>query len=161
MMRAGMDVVRCNFSHATLREHLVRIRLVRSLNQKYRRHIKILGDLEGYRIRVGRLKGAKPVELKKGQIIWLTPRDIPGEGSFIPFDYDGPLTRIHKGQHIYIDDGNIVLAVLSHENKRLKTKVIIPGLVKEHKGINMPGVALGFQGLTHKDKADIDLLYPH
>jgi len=156
MMRAGMDVVRLNFSHGSLKEHLDRIRLVRALNQKYRRHLKILGDLEGYRIRVGRLKGGQPIEVKKKQNIWLTPQDILGEGSLIPFDYRGPLTQIKKGQYIYIDDGNIALMAEAREKKRLKVRVVIPGLIKEHKGINIPEVRLDFKGLTPKDKADID-----
>jgi pyruvate kinase len=156
MMRAGMDVVRLNFSHASLKEHLSRIRLLRKLNQKYHRHIKILGDLEGYRIRVGRLKGGESIGVKKRQVIWLTPENILGEGIIIPFDYRGPLTRIRKGQYIYIDDGNITLKVEAREKKGLKTKVIIPGLIKERKGINMPDVQLNFKGLTPKDKTDID-----
>jgi pyruvate kinase len=155
MMRAGMDVVRLNFSHANLKEHLNRIRLVRQLNQKYHRHIKILGDLEGYRIRIGRLKGGEPIKVKRKQVIWLTQEDISGEASLIPFDYRGPLRRIKKGQYIYIDDGNIALMVEAREKKRLKTKVMIPGLIKERKGINMPDVRLDFKGLTSKDKADI------
>ena len=155
MMRAGMDVVRLNFSHGSLKEHLKRISLVRELNQKYHRHIKILGDLEGYRIRIGRLKGGEPIKVKKRQVIWLTQEDILGEASLIPFDYSGPLSQIKKGQYIYIDDGNIALMVEACEKKRLKTKVMIPGLIKERKGINMPDVQLNFKGLTAKDKADI------
>lgn len=156
MMRAGMDVVRLNFSHASHKEHLHRILLVRELNQKYRRRIKILGDLEGYRIRVGRLKGGGPIQVKKRQSIWLTSDDILGEGSLIPFDYGGPLTQIKKGQYIYIDDGNIALRVEAREKKILKAKVVIPGLIKERKGINMPDIRLDFKGLTPKDRADID-----
>ena len=78
MMRAGMDVVRLNFSHGTLAEHLEKIRLVRVLNKKNRRHIRILGDLEGYRMRIGELKGQQPVEVKKRQVLWLTTENIVG-----------------------------------------------------------------------------------
>ncbi|MFA5157159.1 MAG: pyruvate kinase [Candidatus Omnitrophota bacterium] len=156
MARAGMDVVRLNFSHGSLREHLERIRLVRELNKKYHRHIRILGDLEGYRIRVGRLKQGQPVKLKKGQAVWLTREDIPGEGDIIPFDYKGPLNKIKKGRYIYIDDGNIALMVMGCQKDKLKAKVVIPGVIKERKGINMPDVRLGFMGLTAKDKADLD-----
>ncbi len=155
MMHAGMDVVRLNFSHGSLEAHLNRIRLVRELNQKYHRHIRILGDLEGYRIRVGRLKGSKPIQVKKRQVIWLTPQDISGEGNLIPFDYRGPLSQVKKGQHIYIDDGNIALMAEACEKKHLKARVIVPGLIKEHKGINMPDVRLDFKGLTQKDREDI------
>ncbi|MFH0797647.1 MAG: pyruvate kinase [Candidatus Omnitrophota bacterium] len=156
MMRGGMDVIRLNFSHGSLPEHLHRIHLVRELNKKYHRQIKILGDLEGYRIRVGKLQRGAPITVKKNQTVWLTTRNISGTGSFIPFDYHGPLASVKKGQHIYIDDGNISLLVESCEEKCLKTRVIIPGLIKERKGINMPGVPLNFKGLLPKDKEDIN-----
>lgn len=155
MMLCGMDVVRLNFSHASHKEHSERIRLVRKLNKQYRRQIKILGDLEGYRIRIGKLKGNKPIELKKREAIFLTQENILGEGNIIPFDYKGPLAKIKTSQHIYIDDGNIDLMVVAREKRRLKTIVIVPGLIKEHKGINMPDVRLEFKGLTHKDREDI------
>src|SRR3989338_4471513 len=103
MMLAGLDVVRLNFSHGTLERHLNSIHLVRKLNKKYRRHMKILGDLEGYRIRIARLEKGKPVELKKRQTIWLTQEDISGKRDLIPFDYRGPLTDIKNGQYIYIE----------------------------------------------------------
>lgn len=156
MMRDGMDVVRLNFSHGSLKGHLVRIHLVRKLNKKYRRHIKILGDLEGYRIRVGRLKRGQPIKAKKRQIIWLTQENILGNGNLIPFDYKGPLNKINKGRHIYIDDGNIALMAEACEKNRLKTRVIIPGLIRERKGINMPDIQLDFKGLTSQDKIDVD-----
>lgn len=156
MMQAGMDVVRLNFSHGRLKNHLARIQLVRDLNKKHHRHIEILGDLEGYRIRVGRLRGGQPVKIKKRQVIWLTQENILGENNLIPFDYNGPLDKIKKGRHIYIDDGNIALLAESFEKNRLKTRVVIPGLIKQRKGINIPDVHMDFKGLTAKDKADVD-----
>lgn len=155
MMRSGMDVVRLNFSHGSLKRHLTRICLARELNKKYHRKIKILGDLEGYRIRIGRLKGGRPVAVRKGQLIWLTQENISGESSFIPFDYKGPLDKIKKGQQIYIDDGNIALIAQGCGKNKLKARVVIPGLIKERKGINMPGLKLSFKGLTLKDREDI------
>ncbi|TAM37730.1 pyruvate kinase [bacterium] len=155
MMAAGMDVVRLNFSHGSLEAHLTRIRLVRELNKKYRRRIRILGDLEGYRIRIGRLKEAKPIAVKRGQLIWLTQEEIQGEGNLIPFDYKGSLNKIKIGQQIFIDDGNIALISQGREKNKLKARVIVPGLVKERKGINMPGLKLDFKGLTLKDREHI------
>ncbi len=155
MMRAGMDMVRLNFSHGDLNGHLACIRLVRTLNKKYKRHIRILGDLEGYRMRIGELKEKKPVPVKKREILWLTTDAILGEGDRIPFDWAGSLRPIKPGQHIYIDDGNIALMVEARDKKNLKTRVIVGGLIKEHKGINIPGVKLDVTGLTRKDKEDI------
>lgn len=155
MMLQGLDVARLNFSHSSHHKHLASIRLIRDLNKKYRRRIKILGDLEGYRIRIGKLKDQKPIELKKRETIWLTQDLIVGECDVIPFDYKGPLSDIKSGQYIYIDDGNIALVVTGRRTKCLKTKVIIGGLLKEHKGVNIPGVKLKFRGLTEKDRRDI------
>ena len=155
MMRAGMDVVRLNFSHGKLEEHEQRIKTVRMLNKKYRRHIRILGDLEGYRIRIGRLKDGKPLELKKKQEVWLTPENVVGGGSLIPFDYTGSLDAIEAGRHIYIDDGNIDLVAERIEKKTLKARVVVGGVLKEHKGVNMPDVKLTFKGLTSKDKVNL------
>src|SRR3989338_6391802 len=133
MMLRGMDVVRLNFSHGNLREHLNLMSLVRAINKKYRRHIRILGDLEGYRIRVGSLEGAKPIELKKRKVIWLTQSNIVGKNDLIPFDYSDPLSDIKDGQHIHIDDGNIALKVIGRKRRYLKTKIVIGGMLKEHK----------------------------
>ncbi|NLH15689.1 MAG: pyruvate kinase [Phycisphaerae bacterium] len=161
MMRAGMDVVRLNFSHGTLDDHLERIRLVRELNRKNRRRIRILGDLEGYRIRIGKLRGGKPIEIKKRQLLWLVSDDIIGEGDRIPFDYRGSLSPFHKGQNIYIDDGNIDLLIEAHEKNALRTRVVVGGFLKEHKGVNMPDVPLDFEGLTDRDKKHIDFSIEH
>ncbi|MDD5679663.1 MAG: pyruvate kinase [Candidatus Omnitrophica bacterium] len=155
MMYAGMGVARLNFSHSTLKAHLARIRCIKKLNKKHHFNVKILGDLEGYRIRVGRLKAGQAIKVNKGQVVWLTQENILGEGSLIPFDCKGSLNKIKKDQHIYIDDGNIALLVLGHEKNNVKTRVVVPGLIKERKGINMPDVELNFTGLTEKDKEGI------
>jgi len=153
MMLAGMDVGRLNFSHGKPQELLQRINLVRGLNVKYRRRVKLLGDLQGHRIRIGKL--SEPIALKKHQIIWLTQKNITGTEEMIPFDYRGRLGNIKKGQHIFIDDGNIALEVLSCAKGRLKTKVAVPGLLKEHKGVNIPEAKLEFGEISAKDIEDI------
>ena len=156
MMLNGMDVVRLNFSHGNIEDHLKRIRMVRILNGKYRRHVRILIDMEGYRIRIGRLKNKKPIELKKRQTVFLTKENIEGEGNLIPFDYQGPLEDICGGCPIYIDDGNIALKAIDSSKKRLKAEVVVPGILKERKGINMPDVKLRFHGLTEHDRQALD-----
>lgn len=156
MMLAGMDVARLNFSHGAHSQQLERIRLIRQLNRKYRRHIMILQDLQGYRIRVGRFKGRTEIELKKKQELILTNKNILGQGNLIPFDYRGDLKDITIGSHIYIDDGNIALLVKGRQGHGLKTEVVIPGVLKENKGLNLPDVDLKVRGLTYKDRMDIE-----
>jgi len=152
MMLAGMDVVRLNFSHATPQELLAAIGFIRLLNEKYRRRVKLLGDLQGHRIRIGELTSA--ATLKKHQTVWLIRQKINGSAQMIPFDYRGSLRNIKKGQHVFIDDGNIALEVIGHTKNSLKTKVIVGGLLKEHKGINIPEARLEFGDISHKDIED-------
>lgn len=144
MMFSGMDVVRLNFSHGKPEELVNRIRLIRLLNAKYHRRVKLLGDLQGHRIRIGDL--IAPVLLKKNQTVWLTQQKIKGTHEKIPFDYQGSLRGIKNGHQIFLDDGNIALEVVSRAKCRLKAKVIVGGLLKEHKGVNIPEARLEFGG---------------
>lgn len=155
MMLAGMDVARLNFSYRTHASHEHHINLIRELNRKYRRHIKILQDLEGYRIRIGKFRNKEGVELKKRQQVLLTNQDVAGEKKVIPFDYETSLNDIKAGTHIYIDDGNIALVVKTSTNRYIKAEVVIPGFLKENKGVNIPNIKLQFKGLTDKDRIDI------
>jgi len=153
-MLAGMDVVRLNFSHGNHARHAKIIHLVKTLNKKYSRHLMILSDLEGYRIRIGKLKNE--VTLKKRQTLLLSNQATLSDKSWIPFDYAGSLSDIKNGSFIYIDDGNIALKVKSRDKHCLCTEVIVPGVLKEYKGINIPDIKLRFSGLTDKDKKDIE-----
>ena len=153
MMLAGMDVGRLNFSHGKPKELLNRINLVRLLNAKYHRRIKLLGDLQGHRIRVGDL--AAPILLKRGQIAWLTQQKIKGSNETIPFDYQGPLGSIKNGCQIFLDDGNIAMEVIGRAKDKLKVKVIVGGLLKEHKGVNIPDAKLQFGCMNKKDVQDV------
>ncbi len=161
MMLAGMDVARLNFSHGSHSDHASYIESIRALNKKYRRHIRILQDLEGFRIRVGKFIDPGGVTLTRRRTVWLTQKDIKGDDGLISFDYEGPLSDIPVGQHVYIDDGNIDLLVTKREKARLKCEVIVGGGVKAHKGINIPGARLLFRSLTQKDINDIHFGVEH
>ena len=159
MFIAGLDIVRLNFSHGSHSEHLQRIGIVRDLNRKMRRAIKIMQDLEGYRIRVGELY--QPIELKKGARLYIMQEDIADAKDEVPFDYRGPLKTIKKHSLVYIDDGKIMLEVVAHERKRLKTKILTSGTLNAHKGINIPEAKLLFEPLTNKDKKDVEVAVRH
>ena len=156
MFTAGLDVVRLNFSHGSYDKHLEAINLVRKLNSKYRRHIRIMQDLAGFRIRIGRFKGANTRLLKNRTVVWLTNDAEACGPRTIPFDYKGDLNRIREGTLIYIDDGNLVLRVKSISANSIKAVVVEGGILKERKGINIPDVDLEFEGITTKDKKDIE-----
>ncbi len=159
MMAAGLDVVRLNFSHGKREDKLCLIETVRELNRKYRRHIRILGDLEGYRIRIGDLQ--KPMEIAPRETIYLAPENVHCRKRCVPFDYKGSLADILDGREVYIDDGNLALLVTHHVDNMLETRVTMGGLLKQHKGVNIPSARLRFHGLTEKDRADIAFCVEH
>lgn len=159
MMRAGMDVGRLNFSHGSPQDVLKKIRIIRLMNKKYRRRIKLLGDLQGHRIRVGDLPA--PVLLEKNQALWLTQQPIKGSQKKIPFDYRGPLRGVKNGQRIFLDDGNIALQVIGRARDSLKVRVLFGGWLQGHKGVNIPEGRLEFGGISQKDIADISFCREH
>ncbi len=161
MFAAGLDVVRLNFSHGTHDQHAALIELVRGLNKKYRRHIRIMQDLEGFRVRVGRFEGTNTRELKHHSTVWLSNDESASGPKTIPFDYVGDLTRIKPGQLIYIDDGNLALRVKETSAASLKAIVVEGGVLKERKGINMPGANIEFDAMTDKDKKDLQFGIEH
>jgi pyruvate kinase len=161
MFVAGLDVVRLNFSHGTHEQHAAAVDLVRKLNKKYRRHIRIMQDLEGFRIRIGRFKGTQTMELKDHATVWLTNDEDAASARTIPFDYQGDLRRIKKGQMVFIDDGNLALRVKESSRTTLKTIVVEGGILKERKGINMPGAKIDFAAMTDKDKTDLEFGIEH
>ena len=161
MFAAGLDVVRLNFSHGSYKQHLNSVELVRQINKKYRRHIRIMQDLEGLRIRIGRFKGAKTRFLKNRTVVWLTNDAEACGPRTIPFDYKGDLGRLKPKQLIFIDDGNLVLRIKSTSVNSIKAVVVEGGILKERKGINIPDVDLGFEGITTKDKKDIEFGIKH
>jgi len=155
MVIKGLDFVRLNFSHGTEKEHLHRVRLIRTINKKMRRAVKIMQDLEGYRIRIGRVE--QPVVLNKGHKFYLTQEDILGNSEIVPFDYVGSLKKIKPGIKIYVDDGKLVFEVKAVEKRCLKVKSLASGTLKDYKGVNIPDVKLDFEALTEKDKKDLKL----
>ena len=155
MIFSGLDVARLNFSHGDTAAHQRRLDIVRGLNRKYRRRVKILQDLEGNRIRIGKLKDGKPVELKKRDTIWLLKKEVSGSAREVCIDYEGSFLDIRAGSDIFIDDGNIRLKAGKVFKDKLLAEVSVGGLLKEHKGVNIPRANLKFPRITEKDKADI------
>jgi len=154
MASRGMNVTRINFSHGSHQEHRQKIDLVRKINEKYNYNIGILQDLAGYRIRIGKFKKAKI--LNKNDIFYMSNEPFDGTPEHIPFDYEGEIKEIKKGDNMFIEDGNFHLRVMGHSGKRLKLKVIQGGVLKERKGINLPNLKLKANIMTDKDREDLD-----
>jgi pyruvate kinase len=151
-MQSGLDVARINFSHGTHEEHAATIALVRTLATKLSRPVAILGDLQGPRIRVGDLP--EPAELKAGDDIVLVPEGLEAPGE-IPVTYEGLAHDVRVGDRVLMDDGLIDLVVLDVDAPRVRARVVHGGLLRSHKGMNLPGVAVSAPSITEKDRADI------
>ena len=161
LMRLGMDVARLNFSHGTHREHAAHIERLRSAARKEGRTICILQDLQGPKIRTGRLVGHKPVTLKTGAKVTITPRQIPGTAKLISTTFQDLAREVQAGTRILLSDGLIELHVMHVQGNDLECEVLNGGVLGEHKGSNLPGVALTIPALTPKDRKDLEFGLKH
>jgi pyruvate kinase len=153
LLAAGMDVARLNFSHGTREEHGRTIRLLRKLAAEAGLPLAILQDLQGPKIRVGRL--AAPVRLQEGAEVVLTTRRVVGRGSQIPVPFPGLVRVVRPGGRILLRDGTLELQVLSRRGREVRCRVVRGGVLKERQGINLPGARLRGPSLTPKDAIDL------
>jgi pyruvate kinase len=161
LMRLGMDVARLNFSHGTHEEHAQNIERLRRVAKEEKRTICILQDLQGPKIRTGRMKGGVPLSLEAGSHVTITPRDIEGTSTVIPTTFQGLASEVAPGARILLNDGLIELRVIRSRGEDVECEVINGGPLGEHKGINLPGVALSIPALTDKDRADLEFGLKH
>lgn len=152
LAEAGMNVARLNFSHGTHADHAERIRLIRAVANDMGRPIAILGDLQGPRIRIGDI--AIDIQLRPGDDITLVPEgeELGGE---IPVTYAALAIDVKVGDRILVDDGLIELVALDVRAPRVHARVIHGGMLRSHKGMNLPGVQVSAPSLTEKDITDV------
>ena len=148
-----MDVARLNFSHGGHEDHQKRLNLVRAAAERAGRPVAILQDLQGPKIRVGRLKGGKAI-LTPGQTVTITTRDVLGAKGIIPTTYRGLPGDVRKGEAVLLNDGRLRLLVLSVGRQDVKCKVEIGGILTDQKGINLPESDVSTSSLTEKDVQD-------
>ena len=161
MMRLGMDVARLNFSHGTHDEHARTIERVRKVAEKEGRTICILQDLQGPKIRTGRLKYRTPVALKRGAHLTITPRDIAGTAALVPTTFKTLAREVQPGSRILLSDGLIELLVLAVKGEDVECEIVNGGMLGEHKGINLPGAAVKVPSVTEKDEKDLEFGIKH
>jgi pyruvate kinase len=155
LIRAGMDVARLNFSHGTYDEHRTRIERIRAAAAEVGKHVGIMLDIKGPKIRTGKIAGGQ-VELTEGAEIRLTAEPLEvGTAERVSISYPGLVEDVHPGAPIRIDDGLIGLVVERVEGQDIVCRVTNGGVLKDHKGINVPGVPLRISSITEKDVADI------
>ncbi len=156
LINAGMNVARLNFSHGTHEEHEAKISRIRAVSKKLGVPIGILQDLQGPKIRVGKLPA--PLQLLIGERVCLyATQDEPplNDTQKIPVDFRELFESVQTGDRLLLDDGRLALEVLSSDGCVVCAKVLVGGTLSSHKGINLPGVRLRIAGFTEKDKADL------
>jgi len=154
MVRAGVDVVRLNFSHGTAQDHENRAKLVKEIASKLSRTVAILCDLQGPKIRVGKFREGKVV-LERGQKFVLDAGCEMGDGNRSGLDYKELPRDVVPGAVLLLDDGKIVLDVTEVRGEEVHTTVRHGGVLSNNKGINRQGGGLTAPALTAKDMEDI------
>jgi pyruvate kinase len=151
---SGMNVARLNFSHGTHEVHQSVIENLRSLSQQWNAPVSILQDLQGPKIRVGRFEDGK-IQLEDGAKVTMTIDEVQGRPGLIPVDFKALPTTVTEGQKILLDDGLIELRVLSKTFTQIECEVVFGGVLKDRKGVNVPGASLPIEAMTPKDLADL------
>ncbi|MGO9441701.1 MAG: pyruvate kinase [Terriglobales bacterium] len=161
LLRLGMDVGRLNFSHGSHEDHARNIERLRRAAEKENRTVCILQDLQGPKIRTGRLENHEPVLLKSGSTVLITPRDIVGTATRISTTFPDLASEVSPGARILLRDGLIELRVRTVRGKDVVCDVLNGGALGEHQGINLPGTALSIPALTEKDRRDLEFGLKH
>jgi pyruvate kinase len=154
LIRAGLDVARLNFSHGSYDNHRAVYRNVRAAAEKVGKQVAILQDLQGPKIRVGQLEGGT-MTLEAGQSVVVTPGDRQTTAGVIPTTYQDLPRDARAGDTILMDDGLMRLKVEEVKGQDVRCRVEVGGLLKDRKGINLPGVKVSAPALTEKDLADL------
>jgi pyruvate kinase len=155
LVEAGMDIARLNFSHGTHEDHAAAYRLVREASDASGHAVGILADLQGPKIRLGRFAPGLSVVWKDGDEVTVTTEEVVGTAARVSTTYTALPQDVAPGNRLLVDDGNLVLEVLSVGAKDVRCRVLEGGPVSDHKGLSMPGVALSVPALSDKDVADL------
>ena len=153
----GMTMIRLNLSHGTHDSHNDVIQLVRSISKEKNKEIKILGDLQGPKIRLGKFS-EDSILLKEGDSFILTTDDAVGSHTGGSVDYKGLVNDLKIGSKVLINDGEVELTVSEVDADSIKTIIKMGGTISSRKGVNVPGTALSLPAITEKDKQDIQFL---
>ncbi|MBS1770262.1 MAG: pyruvate kinase [Acidobacteria bacterium] len=156
MIAGGLNAVRINMSHGNYDEHAARIKTAREAAASLGVPISILADLSGPKIRTRSLKNGQPVELVEGSKFVLTTREVEGSEEEAATNFAELPQVVDPGARILIDDGAIELVVDSKTETDILTTVVVGGILRERKGINLPNTPLPIPSMTEKDHSDLE-----
>jgi len=154
LVEVGMDVARLNMSHGNHADHRRRYDWVRQASDATGHGVGILADLQGPKIRLETFSAGK-AKLAKGDEFVITTRDVEGDASVCGTTYKGLPGDVAEGDPILVDDGKLRLRVVKVEGEDVTTRVEVGGKVSDHKGLNLPGVAVSVPALSEKDVDDL------
>jgi len=154
LLLAGVDVFRLNASHSTQAEHAARIAVIRQVSAELGRPAAILLDLQGPKIRLGRFAGGG-CTLEAGGSFTITPEPVLGDAQRASATYPNFAADVKRGDRVVLADGAIELRVVEIGGADVRTEVVSGGPIGDHKGINLPGVAVSLPSLTQKDLDDL------
>ena len=155
LIKNGLNVCRLNFSHGSHEEHKGRMDLVKKLREELNMPTAILLDTKGPEIRTGKFD-VPEVFLEEGQTFTITMKDVMGNKEMCTVSYKGLANDVKPGDTILIDDGLVGLTVKEVNNDDIVCEVQNSGIVKNHKGVNVPGVKVNLPAITEKDRSDIE-----
>lgn len=156
LVAADVDVFRLNMSHGDHASNRDNVKRIRAAAYKAGKHIAILMDLCGPKIRVGRFDGGG-IELRDGATVTVTTATVTGRDGLIPSQYKTLAKDVSKGERILLDDGKLELCVVSKSGEEVRCRVVHGGRLTDHKGMNLPDSKLSTPALTAKDKLDATL----
>jgi pyruvate kinase len=156
LVRAGLDVARLNFSHGSHEQKTELIAMVRKVAREEQKPICILADLQGPKIRTGKLVDHKPVLLVAGERLVITPETIAGTAERVSTVFTTLAENLKPGDQILLSDGLIELRVVEIAGADVVSEIVNGGMLGENKGINLPGVAIKVPSLTEKDEIDLE-----
>jgi pyruvate kinase len=154
LVEAGMDVARLNMSHGSHEQHRRAYQLVRQAADRTGHGVGIFADLQGPKIRLGEFAEGSAV-LERGQEWTITTRDVPGDDKACSTTYAGLPGDVAPGDPVLLDDGRVRLRVTAVDGQDVRAEVVVAGKVSDHKGINLPGVAVSVPALSEKDVEDL------
>ena len=155
LIKNGLNVCRLNFSHGSHEEHKGRMDLVKKLREELNMPTAILLDTKGPEIRTGKFD-VPEVFLEEGQTFTITMKDVIGDKERCTVSYKGLANDVKPGDTILIYDGLVGLTVKEVNNDDIVCEVQNSGIVKNHKGVNVPGVKVNLPAITEKDRSDIE-----
>jgi pyruvate kinase len=155
LVRAGLDVARLNFSHGSHEQKAELIHMVRKVSHEEGKPICILADLQGPKIRTGKLADHRPVLLVAGERLTITPREIEGTATLVGTTFTTLAENLEPGSRILLSDGLIELRVERVDGVDVVCEIVNGGLLGENKGINLPGIPVNVPSLTEKDEEDL------